>query len=353
MQLPELEREKQPRQARGIVLPRKIIIGLLLAFLVLVAGFFVHQRAFYKPVPSVVGMSRDLAAVRLKQAGFTSAVVEQRFSQAKAGDVIEQAPAADKRAALSSEVKLVISGGTEELSMPDVIGDNQIYATSVLRQKGLIPVIIEEPSNKREGTVLSTNPTVGEKVYTGDSVTLRVASQRQQISLRDFDLTGKTIVIVPEYVASASSDPAYDVARRLTALFKAAKATPDIARKVGNKASTLSTAQRTSADVIIWVTLREKGANGIIVAAPEPSAFTQLALKHSIGTAVYSQLSQNTVNVRGEQGSFGPQPKVTRWAKVSLGSLENASDSALMNDATYKDLIAQSIYMGVGLYFAK
>lgn len=353
MQLPELEREKQPRQARGIVLPRKAFFGLLLASLVLVAGFFIYQRAFFKPVPSVVGLSRDLASVRLKQAGFTSAVTEQRFSQAKAGDVIEQVPAAERRAALSSEVKLIISGGTEELSMPDVIGDNQIYATSVLRKKGLVPVIIEEPSNKREGTVLSTLPTVGEKIYTGDSVTLRVASQRQQISLQDFDLSGKTIVIVPEYKAGASADPAYDVARRLTALFKAAKATPEIARKVGSKESTLSDAQRKSADVIIWVTLREKGANGIVVSAPEPSAFTQLSIKHSIGTALFAQLSQNTVNVRGEQGSFGAQPKVTRWAQVSLGSLENASDSALMNDATFKDLIAQSIYMGVGLYFAK
>lgn len=352
MQLPELEREKQPRQARGIVLPRKIIMSLLLALMLLVAGFFVYQRAFFKPVPSVVGMSRDLAAVRLQQAGFNSEVVGQRFSQAKAGDVIEQIPAADKRASLVGKVKLIISGGTEELSMPDVIGDNQIYATSVLRQKGLVPVIVEEPSNKHEGTVLSTFPNVGEKVYTGDSVTVRVASQRQQISLRDFDLTGKSIVIVPEFSAITASDPSYDVARRLTALFKAAKATPEIARKVGSKESTLSEQQRKSADAIIWITLREKGANGIIVAAPEPSAFTQLSLKHSIGTAIYAQLSQNTVNVRGEQGSFGVQPKIARWAKVSLGSLENTSDSALMNDATYKDLIAQSIYMGVGLYFA-
>lgn len=353
IQLPEVERERQPRQAQGFNLPKKWIVGLSLLLVGVVAGFVILQSVLSAPVPQVTGQSSDIAELQLKQAGFNTKIVERRFSSEKEGVVLAQHPAAHKKARRSSEVGLIVSGGTEEITMPDLIGDNELYSTRVLTQKGLVPVIVEEPSNKPEGTVLSTLPVVGEKVYTGDSVTLRVSSQRQQISLRDFDLSGKSVALVPAYSKFAPEDPTYDIARRLSALLKAAGAEPTIARSGGSKKNVLTRGQKSTSDCVVWISTRDKGSNGIIVFAPDGVAFTKRSPQYSIASGVYNQLSQNTVNVRGERGDFGAYARPKQWARISIGSLENLTDKTLIGDAQFKDLIAQSIYMGIGLHFQK
>ena len=353
MQLPKIERERQSRQSQGVVLPKKVLVGLVSFCVILVAGVVLYQMLAVARVPQIVGQSSDIAELQLKQAGFTAKIVERRFSSEKEGIVIAQTPSGHKRSAKNTTIQLIVSGGTEEMTMPDLEGDNELYALRVLAQKGLVSVVVEEPSEKLEGTVLSTLPVAGEKIFSGDTVTLRVSGQRAQVMLQEFNLAHKKIVIVPAYLSEASQDPAYDVARRLSALLKAADAQPKIARFGGSKKNVLTETERKESDVIVWLTLRKSGSNGIVVYAPDSVAFTKQPLQYSVASSVFRQLTQNTVNVRGERGEFGAHSNSKNWVRVSFGSLKNVSDSTLINDAQYKDLIAQSIYMGIGRFFQK
>lgn len=353
MLLPELEREKEPRSTRSFAVPKRYLIIGAAAIAVVAAVLLVQQLFFVARVPNVVGQSSDIAELTLKQAGFSAKIVERRFSSEKIGVVIEQTPASPRRRPTSSTVDLVVSGGTEEVIMPDLIGDNELYSTRVLTQKGLIPVIVEEPSEKPEGTVLSTTPVVGERLYTGDSVTLHISGKRQSVTLRDFDLHAQKIALIPVYTKDAPQDPTYDVARRLSALIKAAGGEPVITRSGGSKRNELTQDLQQTCTGFIWITVREKGANGIIVSAPQGSVITKSNNKASLASSIFNELSQNTINVRSQHTDFSfPLPK-NEVTKISMGSLENSADKTLISDAQYKDLIAQSIYMGLGGYFSR
>lgn len=353
MQLPQIERERPSRQSQGVVLPKKVLLGAILLVVLALMSVSFYQIFEVSRVPQVVGQSSDIAELQLRQAGFKTKIVQRRFSSEKEGVVIAQTPQAHKRTAKNATIQLIVSGGTEEVTMPDLEGDNELYAMRVVTQKGLVPVVVEEPSEKQEGTVLSTLPAPGEKVFSGDTVTIRVSGQRDQVTLQNFNLSNKKIMIVPTYLSEAPQDPAYDVARRLSALLKAADADSQIARFGGSKKNKLTTEDRRDCDAIIWLTLRKSGSNGIVVYAPDSVAFTKQPQGYSVANSVYRELSSNTVNVRGERGKFGELSNSKKWVRISFGSLKNVTDSTLINDAQYKDLIAQSIYMGVGRFFNK
>lgn len=352
MLLPELEREKTPRLTRSFAVPKKYLIAAAAIICIVVAAVLLRQFVFSSAVPNVVGQSSDIAELTLKQAGFSSKIVERRFSSEKVGVVIEQSPHAQKKEPRATMVRLVVSGGTEEVIMPDIIGDNELYSTRVLTQKGLTPVIIEEPSEKPEGTVLSTNPAVGERLYTGDSVTIHISGKRQSVTLRDLNLRGQKIAIIPVYSKNGQQDPTYDVARRLSALISAAGGEPVITRSGGSKRNILTPDLRRTSTGFIWITVRDKGANGIIVSAPEGTVITKANKKSSLASSIYAELSQNTTNVRSRHQKFSADAVKNEAVKVSMGSLENTADSSLISDGQYKDLIAQSIYMGIGGYFS-
>lgn len=353
MLLPDVEREKESRLTPAQIVPKKALLSLLAVLALCLAGFFVYQSFFMVTVPNVVGASSDIAELTLKQKGLEARIVERRFSAEKQGVVIEQSPQPQQKYAKSASVKLVISGGTEEVIMPNLLGDNELYSTRVLTQKGLVPVIVEEPSEQPEGTVLSTIPAQGERVYTGDSITLRVSGKRQSVVLHDYDLSGKKVAIVPVYSPLAENDPTYDIARRLSALIKAAGGEPVIARSGGDKKNHLSDNERTQSDALIWITTRKTGANGIIVSAQKASLIQKNDDKISVASAIAHQLIQNTTNVRTATSVFSDATRPQRLAKVSIGSLENLSDKTLIKDAQYKDVLAQSIYMGIGAYLAR
>lgn len=350
--LPELEREKKPRSTRSIAVPKKYVIAAAAALCLVVAAVLIQQLFFRSFVPNVVGQSSDIAELTLKQAGFSSKVIERRFSSEKVGIVLEQSPISQKRNPASTTVKLVVSGGTEEVIMPDLIGDNELYSTRALAQKGLIPIIIEEPSEHPEGTVLSTIPRAGEKLYSGDSVTMHVSGKYQSVTLKDLDLHGQKIAIIPVYTKNIAQDPTYDVARRLSALVKAAGGEAFITRFGGSKQNNLSSELQRTCTGFVWITMREKGANGIVVSAPQGTVITKSNSKSSMASSIFGELSQNTTNVRSQSQKFSVDVAKNETVKVSMGSLENVSDQALISDAQFKDLIAQSIYMGLGGYFS-
>ena len=75
-------------------------------------------------------------------------------------------------------VKVVISAGPEENTIPNVVGWPQEYAEALLREKGFkVDVVKVLVSEYDRGLVDSIEPAAGEKLGRGDTVTLKVSDK--------------------------------------------------------------------------------------------------------------------------------------------------------------------------------
>ena len=70
-------------------------------------------------------------------------------------------------------VEVWVSSGTEQVPVPNLIGQTRQEATETLRSKGLeLGQVSSAPSDRREGEVISTNPSAGVPVGVGSQVDL-------------------------------------------------------------------------------------------------------------------------------------------------------------------------------------
>jgi serine/threonine-protein kinase len=138
------------------------------------------------PVPAVVGMPRDEAEQRVRDAGF-DVRVEQRFSEDVArGRVISVAPAEGTVIERGSTVTLRVSRGRERIEVPDVVGDSEENARSALEGAGLqVTVESRETADADPGTVLEQDPAAAERVTRGTTVTITVAEEPPDVAIPD------------------------------------------------------------------------------------------------------------------------------------------------------------------------
>jgi eukaryotic-like serine/threonine-protein kinase len=91
----------------------------------------------YGTIPSLIGMTRELALNALEVAGFDAGQVTERPSNEPRGAVIDSRPRPGTQAPMPSPVALVISAGPTTILVPDLVGRPQSEATLLLRQVGL------------------------------------------------------------------------------------------------------------------------------------------------------------------------------------------------------------------------
>lgn len=126
-------------------------------------------------VPDVTNLNQTTASNQLGQAGFDVEVVEEASSTVDEGRVIRTEPAAGTEAPKSSRVKLVVSSGPEQVTLPNVVGSTQASATSTLQGLGLnVTVVTASSSDANDGKVITMNPSPGTKVDKGSTVTITV-----------------------------------------------------------------------------------------------------------------------------------------------------------------------------------
>ena len=104
------------------------------------------------------------------------------------GVIFEQTPTSGKRVKEGITIKVKVSTGNQELTMPDCIDQEAALVYAKLTGMGLDYVVSEETSPTiKEGNVTQTIPGMNEKVYSGDVVTVFVSTG-----------TGKAKVAVPD-----------------------------------------------------------------------------------------------------------------------------------------------------------
>jgi serine/threonine-protein kinase len=170
-------------------------------------------------VPDVTGEDVGTATNSLQQAGFTVTQQARQSNQAP-GTVIDQSPSGNSQAAQGSKVTLTVSSGPAQVTVPDVVGEDQATAANRLGSAGLtLGSVANQPSaTVPSGSVISTSPSPGTKVNPGSTVNLVVSSGQPANQAQVPDVTGQTqgqakatltsAGFTPQAQAQQVSDPA-------------------------------------------------------------------------------------------------------------------------------------------------
>jgi eukaryotic-like serine/threonine-protein kinase len=130
-------------------------------------------------VPNVVGLQQAPAQRRLHAAGLRSRV-GYVSSQKPSGQVVAQKPAAGSRLSKGARVQLSVSLGpsTTTAPVPDVIGQDQQTATSMLHSAGFQVqlIMVPPPDPSQSGSVVDEAPSGGTRAPKGSTVTIYVGS---------------------------------------------------------------------------------------------------------------------------------------------------------------------------------
>lgn len=350
----------RPRPERPPVIPRIawIIVAAALTVVVLgVAAWLMTIASSVVIVPDVVGKSMGEATTNLAQTGLRAAVAERRFSAQPEGEVLEQIPAASTQLSRGEAVQLVVSAGTEELVMPDVIGDGIALARGVLEERGLVVTIEMVPSDAASDTVIMTTPASGTIVRSGDIIRIQVAAPLSGgATLQPYLLSGLTFFIDPAPVPKGEKDYTMEVARRVRSLLEASGATVELSRsgKATGKTETerATSAVTTSATAGIGLSVRARGKGGRTVSGPAQNAPGGPTARIFVRSLV-NELASSAPPAAEEAGVTDKVFLATDypWARVGLGALDDRSDKSSLEDPAWLDRIAASIYQSVGEVF--
>ncbi len=359
---PLVVRERPPRRP---LVPHALLFGLG-ALGVLVAGLLVFGGWFLAGatvlVPDVTGIPEGAARTRIAQAGLALGSVERRFDVEPAGTVLSQFPDPGVGVRRGTEIFLVVSAGTEEFTMPDVIGLGITVARAMLEQAGLVVRIEAVESDQPIDTVVETVPAPGARVRTSEIVRVRIAAEgTASTALLPYRLEGRVFVLDPAPDGDGDVDITFEVSRRLRSLIEASGGQVVVTRSATETDVAppvrIERALETTPVVTAFVGLDapEAPPGGLAVLAPapdiDPSPHRQAtgALADEL-TRILSepdQPVQRAILAEDEisAGIDGPA------LRVRLGAYAVQEDLAAFRDPTWSDTVARAIYRALGEQF--
>lgn len=354
-----IERDRPERRA---FIPRRVLIGLLAGVVVLLAAL-IALPFFLSPaqveVPDLIGVDEDVARVRLAQSDLAIEVTERPFDPAPAGTVLSQDPPPGASISAGDTVFVVVSAGSEEFTMPDVIGLTVRIARAQLEQRGLTVRIDSVDSDAPKDTVLASNPAPGATVRTSDIIRLTVAAEGSATdALLPYSLQGLVCVLDPATVESGTVDVPMEVARRLQSLLEASGSLVHISRSASatdtTTAGRLAEVSETAATLVVGFDVPSSGPGGVrVLTLTAASSAGVVQPSEQLADALIEQLAEvGTMAKRATTGSdlvlqAFPAPGV----RVNLGSQTNAEDQTLFRDPAWSDTIARALYRGIGERF--
>ena len=158
-------------------------IGIILLFILSLGGTILYSRLTNPKevlLPNVVGISEEEAKKMLEEKGLIIDITSKEYnSEYATGYIISQEPTYSDNYNVKegSTVKVIVSMGIEEATVPKVIGMSEKDATKALEDAKLKYQIVEEESKKVEaGYVISQETEANTKVFAGDTVVIHVST---------------------------------------------------------------------------------------------------------------------------------------------------------------------------------
>ena len=135
-------------------------------------------------VPKVTGMTEEEAKKKLEESDLEVVVVEEFDKKVESGYVIKQDVSPDTEVGAGSTVTITVSKGTEQSTVPNVVGKPKADAITEIEAAGLTvsTTLTKEDKSKDDGTVIEQSLEAGSSVEKGSSMTITVNQIAQLIS---------------------------------------------------------------------------------------------------------------------------------------------------------------------------
>ena len=131
------------------------------------------------PVPDLVGKTEAEAQELLASLNIGMSYKGEEASTQAKGNISSQDPVEGTRVEKNSTVNYYVSKGSEEITVPDLFGQNAAAAQETLESQGvnvqINKIYPDDTSSVDIGCVLDTEPTAGTTVKAGDTVTLTIS----------------------------------------------------------------------------------------------------------------------------------------------------------------------------------
>ena len=134
-------------------------------------------------VPSVRNTRTELAIRELEKAELKVTADPQPSDTVKKGFAIGTSPEEGARVERGSRVRLFVSSGPEQATMPDVVGLTRDAAETKLTRERLDVRVERRESDEPEDDVISQTPAAGTKLDKGERVTIVVSEGRKQVDV--------------------------------------------------------------------------------------------------------------------------------------------------------------------------
>ena len=136
-------------------------------------------------VPPVANLRQAQAIGELEDAGLEVTIDREFSEKVKEDFAIRTVPPEGREVTKGTRVRLLVSRGPEQVTVPDVTGLSRESAESRLRDEGLEVSVDEKESDEPEGDVISQSPAGGTEVPRGETVTITVSTGPRQVEVPD------------------------------------------------------------------------------------------------------------------------------------------------------------------------
>ena len=136
-------------------------------------------------VPPVANLSQRQAIDTLEDAGLKVTVDREPSDTIKKDFAIRTLPREAKEVPKGQRVRLFVSSGPEQVTVPDVTGVSRDSAEARLRDDGFAVSVVEQESDEPDGDVISQDPAAGTELSRGSTVTITVSTGRPQVDVPD------------------------------------------------------------------------------------------------------------------------------------------------------------------------
>ena len=208
------ENDKKPNKFKEVILKHKVlsaILGaILLFFLVFGLSSLIFNAAFPKEVqlPNFVNMTQEEAEQTAEELNLKLVVESEEYSpEVEAGKIISQDPTyqEDYMVKEKSEIKVIISKGTEKTTVPKVEGMTREEAEQALEEAKLKAEVTEENDEEVEaGIVISQEVEPDTEVDAGTVIKIVVSKGSGIVKVKVPSLIGKTEQEAKDLLSSAN-----------------------------------------------------------------------------------------------------------------------------------------------------